>query len=126
MEPLRIFGIPISGYGYYMDCFLTWAQVELLAMDTSVVDYRNKKKFKDKTKQERMDEILNREANPNSVRKAAEEWKEKYGNGQQVQIDFSNYVIPTKKGTQRKYTLQELKNIEENGNTHTADTEVKA
>lgn len=109
-----------------MDCFLTWAQVELLAMDTSVVDYRNKKKFKDKTKQERMDEILNREANPNSVRKAAEEWKEKYGNGQQVQIDFSNYVIPTKNGTQRKYTLQELKNIEENGNTHTADTEVKA
>ena len=74
MEPLRLFGIPISRIGYYVNWVLTNAQIELIAADVSVVDYNfDKKKGRKKTA------FDNTKADPSKVRKAAKEWKEKYG-----------------------------------------------
>lgn len=39
MEPLRLFGIPITPVGYYMNCVLTNAQIDLIASDVGVIDY---------------------------------------------------------------------------------------
>lgn len=74
MRPLCLFGIPITPVGYYMDCVLTNAQIELIASDVSVVDYGTMKKRK---KGEHDSTPASRE----SVRKANEEWLARYGDG---------------------------------------------
>lgn len=74
MEPLRVFGIPITPIGYYMNCMLTNAQIEWLASDVSVIDYDMGKK-----KNKKKGEYDNTPASASSVRKANEEWLSKYG-----------------------------------------------
>ena len=62
---------------YYVNWVLTTAQLELLAVDVSVVDYnygRSKKK-----KRHRKGEFDDTKADASAVRKAADEWKSKYG-----------------------------------------------
>lgn len=76
MEPLRLFGIPISGVGYYMNWVLTNAQIELMAADVSVVDYGKEGKDRKKRKKGEFD---NTPADASEIRKANEEWLKKYG-----------------------------------------------
>lgn len=78
MEPLRFLGIPISSIGYYMNWVMTNAQIELIAADVSVVDYDYGKKDTKKKK----GEFDNTKADAREVRKAAEEWTEKHGDGE--------------------------------------------
>jgi len=78
MEPLRFLGIPISGVGYYMDWVLTNAQIELIAADVSVVDYDYGKEDKKKRKKGEFDDA---KADARAVRKAAEKWTERHGDG---------------------------------------------
>lgn len=60
---------------YYVNWVLTNAQLELLAADVSVVDYRyNKEKKKKKG------EFDKTPASAESIKKANAEWKERYGN----------------------------------------------
>lgn len=109
MEPLRIFGIPISSPGYYMNDGLTIAQVELMAMDVSVTDYGESSSKG--TKEDPLEKLNTMsEADSESVVSAAEKWNEKYGNGQKVTLDLSAYGIEP---MQEKYTLEELKKISE-------------
>lgn len=61
---------------YYVNWVLTTAQLELIAADVSVVDYDY---GKDKKKQK--GEHDDTPADAESVRKAGEEWLEKYGDG---------------------------------------------
>ena len=75
MEPLRLFGIPISDIGYYMNWVLTNAQIELMAADVSVVDYNT---GKDKNKRKK-GEFDNTPADTDEIKKANEEWLKKYG-----------------------------------------------
>jgi len=75
MEPLRVFGIPITPIGYYMNCVLTNAQIEWLASDVSVIDYGRTKKKRKKG------ELDKTPASSSSVRKANEEWLSRYGDG---------------------------------------------
>ena len=77
MEPLRFLGIPISGVGYYMNWVLTNAQIELIASDVSVVDYD----YGEKKKRNKGD-FDNTKADSKAVKKAADEWKERYGTGE--------------------------------------------
>lgn len=79
MEPLRFLGIPISRPGYYMYWVLTNAQIELIASDVSVVDYDY---GKDKDKKRRKGDFDNTKADGNAVRKAAKEWTERHGDGE--------------------------------------------
>lgn len=84
MEPLRLFGIPISGAGYYMKWMLTAAQLELIMADVSVVDYGAGKKKKVKK-----GEYDGTKANPREVKDAAKRWEQKYGDkepGERIEI----------------------------------------
>lgn len=60
---------------YYVNWVLTNAQLELIAADVSVVDYNYGKEKKKRNK----GEFDNTPASKESVRKANEEWLEKYG-----------------------------------------------
>ena len=88
MEPLRLFGIPVSGVGYYMNWVLTNAQIELIAADVSVVDYdygKDKKKGKG--------DFDNTEADGNAIRKANEQWLEEHGDGKNAGwVDVGNIL----------------------------------
>lgn len=108
MEPLKIFGIPVTKPGYYMNDILTIAQVELLAMDVSVTDYRD---TAPKGAKEDPLEKLNtmEEADAGHVVSAAEEWSRKYGNGQKVTLDLSSYDLGQPR--QEKITMDELKEM---------------
>lgn len=95
MEPLRFCGIPISGIGYYMNCVLTNAQIELIAADVSVVDYNvGKRNGRKKTA------FDNTKADPTKVRRAANEWKEKYGDKKNAGSGLSMADIFGKKEVQ--------------------------
>lgn len=77
MQPLKVFGIPITPVGYYMDCVLTNAQIELIMTDVTVTDYDyNNKKGKKKP-----GEFDNAPADSEKVREAGQKWLEKYGDG---------------------------------------------
>ena len=89
MEPLRLFGIPITKPGYYMNCVLTTAQIELIAADVSVVDYN----YGDKKKKKVKGEYDNTEADAEQVKKAAKEWKDRYGEGENAGwVDAKNLL----------------------------------
>lgn len=77
MEPLRFLGIPISGIGYYMNWVMTNAQIELMAADVSVVDYD----YGDDKKRKK-GEFDNTKADAGAVRRAAEKWTERHGDGE--------------------------------------------
>lgn len=79
MEPLRICGIPVTRPGYYMNCMLTNAQIDLIAADVSVVDYGHADKKKEPKKKRSRAEFDDSPADAASVRKAGEEWLERYG-----------------------------------------------
>lgn len=79
MEPLRIFGIPVTSPGYYMNCVLTNAQIELIAADVSVVDYDY---GKDDKKKRMKGDFDNTKADAGAVRRAAEKWTERHGDGE--------------------------------------------
>lgn len=74
---MKLFGIPISGMMYYMNWVLTNAQIELISADCSVIDYN----FDDKKKHTK-GEFDDTPADSKAVRKAADEWIEKYGDGE--------------------------------------------
>ena len=76
MEPLRIFGIPVTRPGYYMNCVLTNAQIELIAADVGVVDYGYDKK---KMKKKKKGEFDNTPASSSSIADANKEWVKKDG-----------------------------------------------
>lgn len=85
MEPLRFLGIPITPIGYYMECMLTNAQIDLIVSDVSVVDYNyNKEKKKHKK-----GEFDNTPASNAAIKKANEEWTDKYGNGENAGTGLS-------------------------------------
>lgn len=65
--------------GYYMNWVLTNAQIELIATDVGVVDYDTHKKDKKKRKKGEFD---NTKADSKAVKKAGEEWLERYGDQQ--------------------------------------------
>lgn len=73
--PLKFLGIPISGMMYYMNWVLTNAQIELITADVSVVDYNYGKK----NRKRKRGEYDNRSADSKSVRKAGEQWLQRYG-----------------------------------------------
>jgi len=112
MEPLRIFGIPITRPGYYYRNSLSLAQIELMAMDCSVVDYNTGKKKKKMDTNERLREMEERGVDAEAANSAAEKWLEKYGDGQNlsIELDLSGYDIPQQK---KSYTLDDLKKISE-------------
>lgn len=60
---------------YYVNWTLTNAQLELLAADCSVVDYNYDKKKPKKG------EFDNTKADKKAIKKAADEWIDKYGDG---------------------------------------------
>ena len=62
---------------YYVNWVLTAAQLDLIASDVCVVDYNYGRK-KDK-KRRNKGEFNDAKANQSDVRKAANEWMEKYG-----------------------------------------------
>lgn len=76
-EPLRVFGIPLSGMCYYMNWVMTNAQLELIAADVGVVDYGTMKK--DKEKKPKKGEFDDTKADAGAVKRAGEKWLEKYG-----------------------------------------------
>lgn len=78
MEPVRFLGIPITRIGFYMECMLTNAQIDLIVSDVSVVDY-NYGKPKKKHKKGEFDDTP---ASSTAIKKANEEWTEKYGSGE--------------------------------------------
>lgn len=61
-----------------MNWILTNAQIELIVSDVSVVDY-NSSNMKKKHKKGEFDDTP---ASSSSIKKANEEWKEKYGDGE--------------------------------------------
>ena len=77
MQPLTFLGIPITKPGYYMNCVMTNAQIELIASDVSVVDYDLKK---DKPKKKK-GEFDNTKADARQVKKAGEQWTKEHGDG---------------------------------------------
>lgn len=85
MEPARFLGIPITPIGYYMECVLTNAQIDLIVSDVSVVDY-NYGKTKKKHKKGEFDDTP---ASSSAIKKANEEWTEKYGNGENAGTGLS-------------------------------------
>jgi len=60
-----------------MNWVLTNAQIELIAADVSVIDYGNGMKDRKKRSKGEFDDT---KADPQEVKKAAEEWKQRYGN----------------------------------------------
>ena len=62
---------------YYVNWVLTSAQLDLIAADVSVVDYSYGRK-KDK-KRGRKGEFNDAKADKQQLKKAAEEWRERYG-----------------------------------------------
>lgn len=74
MEPLRLFGIPITPIGYYMNCVLTIAQIELMATDVSVVDYGTGKDGKN-----RKGGFDDAKADSGAVARASERWLREHG-----------------------------------------------
>lgn len=66
---------------YYVNWVLTSAQLDLIAADVSVVDYSYGRK-KDK-KRGRKGEFNDAKADKQQLKKAAEEWRERYGEGGQ-------------------------------------------
>lgn len=62
---------------YYMNWVLTNAQIELISADCSVIDYNL-----DDRKKHGKGEFDDTPADSKAVRKAADEWIEKYGNGE--------------------------------------------
>jgi hypothetical protein len=109
MEPLRILGIPVTRPGYYYRNAMTLAQIELMAIDCSVTDYGTTKKKGKMTTTERLREMESNKADTESVNSAAEKWLEKYGNGQEVKVDFSAYGIQS--SSKETYTLEDLKKV---------------
>ena len=85
-EPLRVFGIPISKPLFGIYWVLTNAQIELLAMDVSIVvtdcDKDNKEKKHD-TKNFKSPSV-------SEIEDAAKRWKNKYGNGETA-ININDY-----------------------------------
>lgn len=63
---------------YYMNWVLTNAQIELIAADVSVIDYGSGMNDKKKHSKGEFDDT---KADPNEVRKAAKEWRDRYGEG---------------------------------------------
>lgn len=113
MEPLRILGIPVTSPGYYLNCAMTLAQVELMAIDVSVVDYGDMSKSKKsvpKNPYERLKNMESEYVDSDKVKAAADKWREKYSNGGGVQIDLSGYSLPSQR---KSYTLNELKELSE-------------
>lgn len=109
MEPLRVLGIPLTRPGYYYRNAMTLAQIELMAIDCSVTDYGTMKKKGKMTTTDRLREMESVKADDTSVNSAAEKWIEKYGNGQEVKVDFSAYGIQSSSKT--TYTLEDLKKV---------------
>ena len=113
MEPLRILGIPVTSPGYYLNCAMTLAQVELMAIDVSVVDYGDMSKSKKsvpKNPFERLKDMESEDVDSDKVRAAADRWRAKYSNGGGVKIDLSGYSLPSQR---KSYTLNELKELSE-------------
>ena len=113
MEPLRVFGIPVTPPGYYLNCAMTLAQVELMAIDVSVVDYGDMSKSKKsvpKNPFERLKEMEAEGVDTDKVKTAADKWRAKYSNGGGVKIDLSGYSLPSQR---KSYTLKELKELSE-------------
>ena len=113
MEPLRILGIPVTTPGYYLNCAMTLAQVELMAIDVSVVDYGDMSKSKKsvpKNPFERLKNMESEDVDADKVRAAADRWREKYSNGGGVHLDLSGYSLPSQR---KSYTLNELKELSE-------------
>lgn len=67
---------------YYVNWVLTTAQLELLASDVSVVDYDYKKERK-------KGDFDDTPADEAAVRRANEEWKERYGDGENAGANIS-------------------------------------
>lgn len=112
MKPLTIFGIPITPIGYYLNDVLSLAQVELITLDVSVTDYHTSDgKGKKETAYDKLNNMD--EADDRQVTKAADEWKEKYGEGQKVTLDLSGYQLAPK---EERYTLDDLKKFDVNVN----------
>ena len=85
-EPLRLFGIPISKPLFGIYWVLTNAQIELLAMDVSIVitDY-------DKDSKEKKHDTKNfKSPSVSEIEDAAKRWKDKYGNGETA-ININDY-----------------------------------
>lgn len=85
-EPLRVFGIPISKPLFGIYWVLTNAQIELLAMDVSIVvtDY-------DKDNKEKKHDTKNfKSPSVSEIEDAAKRWKDKYGNGETA-ININDY-----------------------------------
>lgn len=113
MEPLRICGIPVTPPGYFLNCAMTLAQVELMAIDVSVVDYGDVSKSSKpvpKNPYERLKDMESEGVDSEKVKTAAENWQRKYADGSNVRIDLSGYAIPSQP---KSYTLEELKKISE-------------
>ena len=77
MQPLTFLGIPITKPGYYMNCVMTNAQIELIASDVSVVDYGNHKE--DKNMRKKKGEFDDTPASLTAIAEANSEWKERHG-----------------------------------------------
>lgn len=68
---------------YYVNWVLTTAQLELLATDVSVVDYNTKDMKKKKG------DFDDTPADEESVRRAGEEWKRRYGDAENAGSNLS-------------------------------------
>lgn len=66
---------------YYVNWMLTTAQLELIAADVSVVDY-DYGKGDGKEKKRKRGEFDDTKADAGAVRKAAEKWTERHGDGE--------------------------------------------
>ena len=69
---------------YEMNWMLTNAQIELIAADVNVIDYD----YGDKKKKKK-GEFDNTKASASDVRKAGEEWLERYGNDEKAGTGLS-------------------------------------
>ena len=85
-EPLRLFGIPISKPLFGIYWVLTNAQIELLAMDVSIVVTDCDKDSKGK----KHDTKNFKSPSVSDIEDAAKRWKDKYGNGETA-ININDY-----------------------------------
>lgn len=111
-EPMRIFGIAVTGEMYYLKSIPN-AKLELYVADCPVTDYRSTRtkngRRKGRNVKEKMEDFDRPAAG--DVTRSAEAWQKRYGNGGKPKISSILRMprLTPKSGGARRMTLDELR-----------------
>lgn len=117
-EPMRIFGIAVTGEMYYLKSIPN-AKLELYVTDCPVTDYGSSSMKRGKRKGRNVKEKMEDFDRPacGDVARSAESWQKKYGKGGKPKISsiFRMPPVTPKSGGVRRMTLDELRAASERG-----------